>query len=275
MTAQDKIDSVASRAGAGRNALALAVRDAVPQIARRLPAFLGQPQAVAERYAAIAVGMLSDNPYLSTCTPASIVRGVIRAAEYGLALDGVLGHAYLVPYNVKGVKVAQFQLGYRGLVELMYRTGQWASISAEVVREGDALSYSLGTNPFLNHVPPLVGRGERIGVYAVAHPTGGGVPTFVLLARDAVETHRAASKAWQNNPKDSIWEKYPDVAWRKSAIRELSKSVSMATERHSLVRQAAVVDERIDAGDPTIVDAEVDDEPPPGQAVDMEKGGPA
>ena len=130
-SSQDKIDSAVGNGNARGADVSLAIKRAVPQVARRLPAFLGDQMAVAERYAAIAVGTIMDSPGLRDCTPASIVRGVIRAAEYGLALDGVLGHAYLVPYAVKGVKTAQFQIGYRGLVELMYRTGMWASIAAD------------------------------------------------------------------------------------------------------------------------------------------------
>lgn len=261
MTAQDKINEAAGRAQSRPGDVALAIRAAVPQLARRLPAYLGD---VAERYAAIAVGTVMDSPGLRSCTPASIVRGVIRAAEYGLALDGVLGHAYLVPYTVKGVKVAQFQLGYRGLVELMYRTGQWCSVQADVVYEHDALDYSLGTEPFLRHKPALTARGKRIAAYAVAHPTSGGVATFVLLSEEQVLEHRKASKAYAHAPADSIWEKYPDVAWRKSAVRELSKTVAMATDKSGALRRAAVLDQRIDEGDEAvIVDAEAADEPPP------------
>lgn len=254
MSAQEKVNQAVTRMVARSGGLAVAVKDAIPQIERRLPSFLAA--GTAERYAAIAVSTVQASPGLAKCTPASIVRGIVRAAEYGLALDGVLGHAYLVPYKIKGVDTAQFQIGYRGLVELMYRTGFWASINANVVREGDFFDYEDGTSPFIKHKRALGGRGKLIATYAVAHPDQGGVPTFKILDEEQVLTHRAASKAYAYKPAESIWEMHPETAWQKSALRELSKSVAMATDKHSIVRRAAVLDEQIDRGDVVDVDGE-------------------
>lgn len=247
MTAQDKINEVAERAARSSNSLALAIRDAVPQITRRLPAFM--PPATAERYAAIAMSTVQANPGLRQCTQASIVRGVIRASEYGLALDGELGHAYLVPYNERGVMVAKFQFGYRGLIELMYRTGMWVSFAGDVVCEGDLFDYRKGSKPFIDHKPALNGRGEQYATYAMVYPVNGGIPTFELLNEEDVLKHRAASKMFAHNPKASIWTTHPKRAWIKSAVRELSKSVAMATERHDIVYKAVNLDERIDRGE--------------------------
>lgn len=251
-TPQQKIDDAVGRVAQTRGTLALSIRDAVPQIERRLPSFLAK--GTAERYAAIALSTVQASPGLARCTPASIVRGVVRAAEYGLALDGVMGHAYLVPYKIKGVDTAQFQIGYRGLVELMYRTGFWASVNANVVREGDFFDYDEGTSSFLKHKRTFGQRGDMYAVYAIAHPTNGGPATFKILDEDQVLHHRAASKAYSYKPAESIWEMHPETAWCKSALRELSKSVAMATDKHSALRKAAILDEQIDRGE--VVDAD-------------------
>ena len=98
-----------------------------------------------------------------------------------------------------------------------------------------------------------------IAVYAVAFPKGGGVPTFALLSEDEVYEHRDSSKAFARNPEQSIWKTHPRIAWKKSAIRELSKSVSMATDHHASLRRAAVMDEQIDKGEVIDVESEATD----------------
>lgn len=299
-TPQEKVNATVAATAVRATALATIVKKNIPGIARRLPAFLGD---VSERYAAIALDTVMDNPGLCECTPESIVRGIVRAAEYGLAVDGVLGHAYLVPYRTKsGIKQAEFQIGYRGIAELMYRTGMWDSIATDVVCVADGWKYQRGLNPILDHTPALSGRGKppgvseggtRLAAYAIAYPKGGGVPAFVVLGEEEIlANHRAASKAYNFDPKNghSIWHEYPDVAWKKSAMRELSKVVALATDKHRDVRRAAVLDQRIDAGDPEVIEAEVVIEPaaeetkatkavkpvvdecPPGEAIDFASG---
>lgn len=250
--AQEKIDEAVQRASKSSDAVGLAVRDCVPQIQRRLPPFL--PAGTAERFAAVALSTIQATQALRDCTPKSIVRGVITAAGYGLAVDGVLGHAYLVPYKIRGVPTAQFQIGYRGLVELMLRTGLYTSVHADVVFEADTFDHEWGTSPRLRHVRALKGeRGERFAAYAIVHPTEG-VPTFVVLSEADVLRHRDCSKAYQFKPNESIWKLHPDVAWRKSAVRELSKNVALATDHHKSIRGAAIIDEKIDSGE--VVDVE-------------------
>jgi recombination protein RecT len=255
VTAQDKINEAVGKVHAKSSSISEALTKATDNIERRLPQFL--PPGTAQRFVSIALSTVGATSILRECTEASIVRGVMRAAEFGLAIDGVLGHAYLVPYRIKGVQTAQFQIGYRGLVELAYRTGQWQSVSAKVVCENDSFEYAEGTAPKIEHVRKLGDRGNMVAVYAIAWPKEGTVPTFVILDEDDVMVHRKSSKAFARNPKQSIWETHPKVAWRKSAVRELSKELSMTGEHHESIRRAAVLDEQIDSGETIDVEAEV------------------
>lgn len=281
MTAQEKIDQAAQREAARGQSVALAIREATPRIAARLPTYL--PAGTAERYAIQAASTVMQSPALRACTPASIVRAVLTAAEYGLSIDGVLGHAYLVPYRIRGVPTAQFQIGYRGLVELTLRTGHWSSIQAAVVSAADDFIYSLGTKTFIDHKPALSNRGgppgvseggSRVAAWACAYPRDGGPPAAVILGEEEILEHRRASKAFANDPKGSPWAKWADAMWQKTAIRQLSKCAPMATEHHDRLRKAAIIDEALDRGEAVTVDAEVYDpnEPPPAEAVDMTTG---
>lgn len=261
-TAQEKVDEVTRRAKSSALVLRENFEKALPAIQRRLPQYL--PPGSAERFAAIAVGTIQQNEALRRCSTQSLVRGVLQAAEYGLTVDGVLGHAYLVPYKIKGVSTAQFQIGYRGLFELIYRTGLWVSGTANIVCEGDVFDWDEGSQPFLKHKRAFgVGRGDAFAAYAIVHPKGDGPSTFRILDEERILEHRACSKAWAHDQKqgskNSIWTTHPEIAWQKSAVRELSKHVALATEHHEVIRRAAVLDERIDQGDDSVIDAELEE----------------
>ena len=66
-----------------------------------------------------------------------------------------MGQAYLIPYNNKGVMECQFQIGYKGLIDLSYRNPQMQIISAQAVYENDVFEYEFRINPKLEHRPAL------------------------------------------------------------------------------------------------------------------------
>ena len=101
------------------------------QLAQLVPKHL-----TVERLMKVAVGALMKSPNLQKCTPTSLMNCFIGAAEVGLEPGGVLGHAYLVPYG----DTATLIIGYRGLIELMRRTGELASIRCVVVHEATLTS---------------------------------------------------------------------------------------------------------------------------------------
>ena len=75
------------------------------------------------------------------------------ASSLGLEF-GPLGHCYLVPYKNKGRDEAQFQLGYKGKIDLAWRSGKLLSIAAREVCENDEFDYSLGGDASVTHKPP-------------------------------------------------------------------------------------------------------------------------
>src|SRR5690606_36094168 len=80
---------------------------------------------------------LSKTPALLECTQASPYGSILQASRLGLMPDSILGQAYLIPYKVKGVMTCQFIPGYKGLVDLAYRSGKVKEIYAEPVYERD------------------------------------------------------------------------------------------------------------------------------------------
>lgn len=67
----------------------------------------------------------------------------MQAAQLGVEPNTPLGQAYLIPYRNHGQLECQFQLGYKGLIDLAYRSGEITSISAHEVCENDDFEYEL------------------------------------------------------------------------------------------------------------------------------------
>jgi recombination protein RecT len=200
------------------------------------------------RQVRLAMTMIQGNQYLGECSPFSVAGAVMQATQLGLELDGILGHAYLVPRRIRGIWTAQCQVGVRGYVALMHRSGRVQGVHADVVCENDRFKYQKGTGHFLHHMPALSNRGEMGAAYAVVHYRGGGFD-FVVLGREEIERdHRAKSDAWryaeESGKKDSPWHLHEDEMWRKTAIRKLAATVPLSPT----AQRAALVEDYADAG---------------------------
>lgn len=83
--------------------------------------------------------LVSNKKELQDCEPLGLIYAGIKATALDLPLDSNLGFAYVIPYDNKkeGIKEAQFQLGWRGLLQLAIRSGQFKTINVREVREGE------------------------------------------------------------------------------------------------------------------------------------------
>ena len=92
-----------------------------------------------ESFVTNCVSLVSNNVNLQNCAPNTVMYSAIKATSLGLPLDNNLGFAYVLPYNntKKGIQEAQFQLGYKGFIQLAMRSGQFQTINATEVKEGE------------------------------------------------------------------------------------------------------------------------------------------
>lgn len=162
---------------------------------------------------------LKSVPELSGCTRDSLFDAFMCCAEFELYPSKVSGEAYILPYKGK----AQFQLGYQGIITILYRAGI-KKISSEVVYKNDVFEYETGLEPKLIHKPQIFGdRGEAIGVYAVA-VLPSGEKQFKVLSKEDVMKFKEFSKS-----KDSTFSPWnakndPELSmWKKTAIKQLTK----------------------------------------------------
>lgn len=194
-----------------------------------------------ERLARVAITAISSNPRLLECTRESLALALIEAGQLGLEPHGVMGQAYLVPYyNGKTKRYeAQFQVGYRGLIDLARRSGQITKIEARVVREGDEFLYEYGLRPQLVHRPDPTSQGEMTHVYAIAWLKEG-EPIFEVMTRDQVEAIRRRSKAADSGP----WVTDYEAMARKTAVKRLAKYLPLSPEAEAAIE----ADNRRDVG---------------------------
>lgn len=218
-----------------REARTLELRDllgrAKNQIALALPKHM-----TPERMARVALTACQKTPQLLDCDTRSVVGAVIQASQLGLEPDGVLGHAYLVPYKDQ----CQLIVGYRGLIELTRRSGQISTIFARIVYEKDDWDFSYGIEPTLKHVPTDADDpGKMLAAYAVCRLRDGGVQ-YEWMWKRQIDAIKNRSPAGNRGP----WvTDYEEMA-KKTVLRRLCKMLPVSVE----LARATNLDEMHDAG---------------------------
>ncbi len=144
-----------------------------------------------EAFITNAYNIYVSNKKLQECTIHSFLSALMDAAKVGQMPNSPLGRCFIVPYKLKGVPTAKFQMGYPGHIDLAYRTNQYRSIYAHAVYEGDEWSYCYGYEKHLVHTPNPEGHGDQkpifwYGVYRLKN--GGG--DFVVWPRERMMAHK-------------------------------------------------------------------------------------
>lgn len=200
------------------------------QLAMALPKVLP-----VDRFLRVLFTALNRDPKLGQCDRDSVLAGVMNAAQLGLEIDPTLGRAYLIPFNDrrKGM-VAQFVIGYKGYIDLFWRSGQGASITAEAVYEKDHFVYKLGLNQQLDHIPSDdPDRGRLVYAYAVAELSNGG-KVLKVLNRTQVMNAKAYSRG--SDSEYSPWQTNEPEMWAKTAIRALADRIPLSAELREAIR---------------------------------------
>lgn len=193
------------------------------QIQKALPTVI-----TGERFTRMVLTAMSSNPQLQQCTPKSFLGAMMQAAQLGVEPNTPLGQAYLIPYKNKGTLECQFQLGYKGLIDLAYRSGEVRDIQAHEVYENDKFEYELGLEPKLRHVPAPSNRGSVITYYAVFHTKDGGYGFEVMSTEDIKEHAKKYSQAFSSSY--SPWSKNFDEMAKKTVLKKCLKYAPLKTE---------------------------------------------
>ena len=193
------------------------------EIKKALPSVL-----TPERFTRMVLSAVSSSPDLAACETKSFLAAMMQAAQLGLEPNTPLGQAYIIPYKDHGVPKAQFQIGYKGLIDLAYRSGQVSIIDAQVVYENDDFDYELGLEPKLKHRPALTNRGKPILYYAMFRTKDGGFGFQVMSYEDCMAHARKYSKAY--NGGFSPWTTNFDEMAKKTVLKKALKYAPLKSD---------------------------------------------
>lgn len=177
----------------------------------------------AYQFLGMAMNTIKRNPQLLAVfrkNPKSVFGSILICAELGLSPSQEMGECWLIAKN----GYCQFQLGYQGLIKLMYRHPNIKGVFAESVYEKDDFYYELGLDPKLQHIPSSdTDKGALTHVYAVIKYTDG-EKIFKVMSRSELEEYKNLSESGDSN----YWftEKDPQN-WlpKKTAIKQLCKII--------------------------------------------------
>lgn len=222
-----------------------------------------------ERMARLALTEVRRNPTLSECRIESLLGAVMQCAQYGLE-PGPAGHAWIIPRKNKGVLEANFQLGYKGLCQLLYRSGNISWINCQCVREGDSFDYSLGAPPSIQFRPSddEEARGDVTHVFAAIGTTTGGTLAEVW-SKARVEKHRERFCRYGD-----VWDENWEPMAKKTVLIQVAKFAPLSIEAHAAIE----LDDRDRIGKPQEIDItppKIEDDPEAPEGGDAERAGEA
>jgi recombination protein RecT len=189
-----------------------------------------------KRFARVALSCINKNPEMQTAlqTPqgkTSLMSAFMTCAEFGLEPNG--RHAHLIPFrdNRNGGYQIQLIFDYKGIVELVRRSGQVKRIHASEVCENDVFEYDKGEiqRHTIDFRKP---RGKAYAYYAEVAFNDGSVQSEVMTIED-IEKIRARSKAGKAGP----WvTDYAEMA-KKTCFKRLSKWLPLSPEARDVIER--------------------------------------
>ena len=201
-----------------------------------------------ERFVRIAITTIRQNPKLAKCNQESLLGALMVSAQLGLE-PGVLGQCYLIPYG----RECQFQIGYKGMIELLRRSGQLKDIYAYSVYENDEFEMTYGLNRDLKHKPNLQDRGNFIGCYCVA-VLKDDARAFEYMTKEEIEAHgKKFSKTYGNGPWKTDFEAMAHKTVVKKMLKWLPVSVEFLEMANKDEKTFKVADEKIGETEEVIV----------------------
>jgi len=203
-----------------------------------------------KRLALLCSSLVAKTPALQECSRISILQSLVQAAELGLEFGMGLNQCHMVPYFNKNTKCkeAQMQIGFKGMMELVYRSGKLSSITVDVVYKGDKFRHGVNMKegPYLEHEPAYKTRepDDIEFLYAIAFLHDGG-KTKVVMSKEEIDKVRASSKA--GAMRDSPWNTWYEEMAKKTVIKRMCKMLPMQVIDHDYV-EAIIRDDMRDQG---------------------------
>lgn len=183
-----------------------------------------------QRFISAIVSAVNTNPALQECTNQSILSGALLGESLKLSPSPQLGQYYLVPFNnsKQGIKEAQFQLGYKGYIQLAIRSGQYKKLNVLAIKEGELVSFDpLNEEIVVNLIEDEAQReaAPTVGYYAMFEYTNG-FRKAMYWSKAKMQAHAVKySSGYQKDLKQgtqyTFWAKDFDGMAYKTMLRQL------------------------------------------------------
>ncbi len=172
--------------------------------------------------------LVGNNKSLQKCDPLSLIYAGIKATAIGLPLDNDLGKAYVIPYHDKytGLYLAQFQVGYKGFIDLAQRTNKYKFINASEVKEGELVGFNILTGEHTFNTADLGVRDElkTVGYVAYIELHNGFRKSFYMTAKQVENYAKKYSESYKSDRNGtSPWAVNRTEMAKKTTLKKLLK----------------------------------------------------
>ena len=171
------------------------------------------------------VSAVNANSALQECSNSSILSAGLLGAALKLSPSPQLGHFYMVPYNDKEKgKVAQFQLGYKGYIQLAIRSGQYKKLNVLAIKEGELVKFDpLNEEIVVNLIEDeeVREKANTIGYYAMFEYVNGFRKAIYWSKAKMMAHAERYSKGFAAHKGYTFWEKDFDGMAYKTMLRQL------------------------------------------------------
>lgn len=191
-------------------------------VQKRAIQILGEKKALS--FTSSIISAVQMNPGLQECEPKSIFNAALLGESLNLSPSPQLGQYYLVPFNNKNGKQAQFQIGYKGLIQLAIRSGQYKKLNVLAIKKGELINYDpLNEEIEVNLIDDEVEREETetIGYYAMFEYTNGFRKSIYWSKPKMIKHAEKYSAGYKAHKGYTFWEKDFDGMAYKTMLRQL------------------------------------------------------
>lgn len=168
--------------------------------------------------------VVANDAKLQACEPVTLMYAALKATALRLPLDPNLGQAYIIPYknNRERKTEAQFQIGWKGFIQLAIRSGQFQTINTTDIREGEMQGYDLMTGEVNVKAVPERESKPVVGYLAYFKLTNGFAKSLYMSAEEIEQHATRYSQSYRGKYKDSsLWATDKDAMAKKTVLKLL------------------------------------------------------
>lgn len=187
-----------------------------------------------DKFLASLIDLYNDDSYLQECDPKEVAMEALKAATLNLTINKILGYAYIVPFKNKGKLTPQFQIGYKGYIQMAQRSGQYKALNAGILYEGMEVK-----RDFLRGTFEIIGEPKSdkvIGYFAYFQLLNGYEKALYMSNEDITNHAKRYSQGYGSEY--SPWKKQFDEMAQKTVIKRLlSKYGVLTTEFQDAIKE--------------------------------------